>query len=193
MPVVVEKLAFPLILGLGVAAFGWFFGPHLTNAWQDRQHNFSTKSALIDELSESSAELMSAVQTREFDRGIENDAAYLAAFRTWDERSQVIDAKIATYLVGGQALATRWRGFANTLREYDNLPDEPRDRTARQDTLLRLTRYVGWRGTPTVLRSHPTAANQSIAYQRAWVQLKDALIARRDALVAQLLRQPSAG
>ena len=119
-PVVLEKLAFPLILGPAIAAFGWFFGPHLTNAWQDREHQFATKSALADELSQASAQLMSAVQTREFDRATETDTAFLAAYRSWDEQSQVIDAKIATRRgragVGGALARIRRRDLSPTFR-----------------------------------------------------------------------------
>jgi hypothetical protein len=79
------------------------------------------------------------------------------------------------------------------MRLYSNLPDEPRDKTPREEKLRRITRYVGWSRVPAALRSHPADANENIAYQGAWIQLKEALIIRRDALVARLLREPSAG
>jgi hypothetical protein len=187
-----EKLLIPLILALFIAVFGWFFGPHLTNAWQDRQHHFDTKSALADELSLASAELMSAVQTREFDAATETSDLYLKAYQAWDKESQVIDAKIATYFANGQDLAAGWREFADKMRLYHNLPDQRQAGPARQHTLAQLARYVGWLRILPILHTSPADRNDNVRYQNKWVALKEALIEKRDAIVAGLLHQRSA-
>jgi hypothetical protein len=182
-----EKLVFPLAIAAATAAFAWFFGPHLTNSWQDRQQHFATKTALVDELSIASARLMSAVQTREFQPKTENDGLYLKAFRTWDTESQEIDARIATYFVGGEKIAGEWRGFVDAMRLYHNLPGQPKANGPRKDTVAHLLEYVQGQMPPAQMPAvrqalmHPPDSGHKAAdvvYQDAWVKLKYALIAR---------------
>lgn len=193
-----EKLVAPLIVAGLTGAFGWFFGPHLANGWQDRQHQFETRSALVQELSKASAELMSAVQTREFEDPKNDprkaDQAYLDAFRSWDEESQIIDAKIATYYKDGPQLAGRWRKFADEMRLYHNLADQQGPDGI--PTIKRLAAYAAIEPPSAMLQSHrPKKSYESkrsdVAYQNAWVKLKQALIERRDDIVEQLLREKS--
>jgi hypothetical protein len=183
-----EKLLFPVLVAAANAAFAWFFDPHIANGWQDRQHAFATRSALVDKLSLASAQLMSAVQTREFKRRSEPDKSYLMAFRTWDTMSQVIDAEIATYFADGNALAAKWRHFADKMREYHNLPDQQKPKAPRKGTLTALATYVG---APTLVKAlfiRPPHPDSSVSYQQAWVDLKDRLIEKRDAIVEALVR-----
>jgi hypothetical protein len=172
-----------------------FVGQNAAARWQHRQHAFEVRSELIAELSNASALLMSAVQTREFEGNTEKLPSFVADFRRWDEQSQVIDAKIETYYKSGQALERQWQRFVEAMRLYALLPGEPGQRagknakftrsSTRDATLARLGDAASVR-IPQRLRARPVEAGSSVAYDDAWVTLKVELIRRRDQLVNAL-------
>jgi hypothetical protein len=184
-------------------------GPFITRTWQTHERELEVKSELVDQMSQATAALMTSVHVREFNRGRFSGNEYLDAFRQWDEQSQVIDARLATYFPGNKHLSGGWRALSLALFDYYNLGsenawkigDETRlparcserkleSLTYRPRFLCGIGRYLDgqwdqlahWRSESLFKRQINSAK-----YRNGWRKLKYAMIERRDELVRQVI------
>jgi hypothetical protein len=187
-----DKLVIPLLLA-GVA---FALGPYISQHWQDHHAEISMKATIVQNVSLASAELMSAVETRDTHPEIETTSRYYADFRAWQDASQEIQGQIASYFPSEATLRTDWIRFTTALRLYHALPDQPKDREPRRDTLSALYAYANTfsnisaataKRFQEVLAEKPPKAAGNILYQAAWRRLGSSLIAQRDAFVAEVV------
>jgi hypothetical protein len=187
-----DKLVIPLLLA-GVA---FALGPYISQHWQDHHAEISTKASIVQNVSLASAELMSAVETRDTHPELETTSRYYADFRTWQDASQEIQGQIASYFPSEATLRTDWIRFTTALRLYHALPDQPKDREPRRQTLAALYAYANTfnniaaataKRFQQVLAAKPPKAAGNLLYQAAWRRLGSSLIAQRDAFVAEVV------
>ena len=118
-----DKLIVPVLLA--VVAFA--LGPYVSQHWQDHHAEISTKATMVDAISHSSAELMSAVETRDTHPELENTATYYA-----DPR---LAGREPTNPSADRQLLPRRRNLSNRLDSILNrapsLPRAPRPAKAR--------------------------------------------------------------
>jgi hypothetical protein len=188
---IVTKCVVPFAVTGAAAGFSWFFGPHLTDGWQDRQHRFDTKTALVTQLSAASAMFASAIQTFEYHRPSDRGAraTYVKAYQAWDEANQVIAAKMDSYYgnMDAKRLGREWRQYVEMMGVYYDLPDRKKSGKGRMKLLRALRGYLSWKMIPRTLLSDPRGRNENLAYQAAWRTIRFGLIKKRDAIVKQLL------
>jgi hypothetical protein len=184
-------------------------GPFITRAWQNHERELEVKSELVDQMSQATAALMTSVHVREFNPGRYSEDEFLEAFRQWDERSQVIDARLATYFPDNEGLSQGWGDLSRALFDYYNLGSANRGKidqqarlpnrcdqpeadllTFRPSFLCAIGRYLQgrWNNLPywrkVNLFQHRT---NDVKYREGWRELKEALIERRDQLVRQVI------
>jgi hypothetical protein len=187
-----DKLVIPGLL----AVVAFTLGPYISQRWQDHHQEISTKASIVQSVSLASAELMSAVETRDTHREIETTPRYYADFRTWQDASQEIQGQIASYFPTEASLRTNWIRFTTALRLYHALPDQPKDHEPRRQTLAALYAYANTftniaKAAATryqqVLSQRPPKPAGNVLYQAAWRRLSSSLIAQRDAFVAEVV------
>jgi hypothetical protein len=204
-----KVLGHPLTLLLLGGVLTAVVGPFITRAWQNHERALEVKSELVDQMSQATAALMTSVQVREFNPGVLSEREYLDAFRQWDERSQVIDARLATYFPGNEKLGVGWRDLSLALVDYFGLASYegratspkargvtrcPRDARptvrGRSRFMCAIGIYLGppwdrpghWRMKHLFVRRIGT-----VEYRIGWRKLKYELIDRRDQLVREVI------
>jgi hypothetical protein len=187
-----DKLVVPVLLA--VVAFA--LGPYVSQHWQDHHAEITTKASMVDAISHASAELMSAVETRDTHPELETTATYYTDFRAWQDASQQIQGQIASYFPTDASLRTDWIRFSTALRLFHALPDQPKDGPARSASLDALYSYANTFSTvpnkqrhlyEKALAARPANARGNLTYQSAWRRLAGSLIAQRDTFVAELV------
>ena len=181
----------PLLLLVVSAGITAFLAPFVTGNWQNHQQVLRDRSDLAELMGRSSADIISAAQVREFHPDVERDKPYVLAFRTWDEQSQVVSARIASLDVPHRsAIRNAWRVYSRAMLCYYDMPGRPGTtrRDLRAGTLDALGAYLDDRSYSGLRPIHPTDAREDFPYQRAWRRLKFDLIKQRDAIVSGVLR-----
>lgn len=187
-----DKLLVPVLL----AVVAFVLGPYVSQHWQDHHAEISTKAGIVQSVSLASAELMSAIETRDTHPEIETTAKYYADFRAWQDASQEIQGQVTSYFPADNYLRNDWIRFSNALRLFHALPDQPKDGPARQATLTALYSYANtFLNVPTsqakefqaALKQKPAHANGNLTYQAAWRRLTSSLVAQRDSFVAEVV------
>jgi hypothetical protein len=187
-----DKLLVPVLLA--VVAFA--LGPFISQRWQDHHAEISTKAGIVEDVSHASAELMSAVDLRDTHPELEDARQYETDFRAWQDASQEIQGKIASYFPRSPRLRTDWIRFSTALRLFHALPVQPKHGPARSQTLVALYKYANTfndvpaaqqRAYERALAQRPPKAAGNLAYQAAWRRLIDSLIAQRDEFVAEVV------
>jgi hypothetical protein len=116
-------LAHPLIVLLVGAVVTGLLVPTLTRRWQDRQKELELKTQLVSELSQSTMEIIMAVQyfhlaargQRQGDTDLTSLGQELnQAYREWEVKSSVIGTKLQSYF-STTTIPTEWSQFSETI------------------------------------------------------------------------------
>jgi hypothetical protein len=198
-----QWLANPLLVTVVAALLVNWLIPQLTRKWQDHQKALEIKTGLVSDMSESVA---SAVSTGRFvASGLIAEAsadpratqrAWNDGYRDWTTRSSSIGARLETYLPNDTG--AEWRTFANVVTDFllvSTRVDETklsRSRLAqvgeifayRNELHLRLKRQ-DWL---TLARRY-----RGDRFQQAYASVAQGILARRDELVARVLKSAVAG
>jgi len=191
----------PLLLLLVSGAITVFLAPFVSRSWQNHQQDLNNRNDLVLQMSQASARLLVAVQAWEFQQGAHPKEAAVNAFEAWDEQSQIVSGKLASYNVPHRRELTQaWNTYSSALLCYYNLVGRPGQNPTkktivdtsplRERAVDALALYLA--DTPkafkTELRSpKPKEAAGDLDYNLAWRHLKFDLTAKKDSIVASVL------
>ena len=196
----------PLLLLAVSSGITFFLAPFVSNTWQNHEQALKNRNELVQQMSTTSARILFAVQRNEFQGKTSKDPvrkkaakqAALDAFGEWDQESQSVSAKLASYPVEHRTRLTRaWNAYSLAILCYYNLVDRPGviHPHLRRITVRGLATYL--QGTSYSFAKVLTPVEQTegiglnLAYQQAWRHLKLDLIEKKDEMVGSVLNGKS--
>jgi hypothetical protein len=203
LPGLERWLANPLVVTVAAALLVNWVIPSVTRKWQDHQKALEIKTGLVGDMSESVA---SAVSTGRFlasgliarasaDPHAEQQA-WNSGYRDWTTSSSAIGARLQAYLPNDTGAA--WRTFANVVTDFllvSTRVDDSRptpSRVAQVEEIYRYRRHLPVR--PTAEGWVALARRSSgDAFQSAYAELAQGILARRDELVSDVLASGVSG
>jgi hypothetical protein len=182
-------LRHPFTLLLATALISGWLVPRITRSWQDHQRRGELKVQLVTEAGNSAASMLVTAQFSEFGGSATNQEEINRAFRAWETEQVVVSTKIRAY-VDDVALAKDWDTLSHmiTLTYAMSAKDAPR----RKEYLAELRTYisdkdVNWSALEAGYSDEKFDEKQFLEYNRAWYQLKAALLDRYGKLVQRIL------
>lgn len=157
-----------VLIGLLVAAaISGVLVPAIAQSWQNHQRELDIKSALVSNISLSTARLIGAVDN--FEANPTTDLSrYNNAYLTWLNESQAESAQLSAYALssGNNQVVSDWRSFSESMKDFYLLSVCPSP--DRSDLLSRM------RGNLTHLLRNPAAQEelqQENAQEVDWTRL----------------------
>jgi hypothetical protein len=188
-----EWLKHPLLLLLVTALISNYLIPRITRRWQDYQKEIELKTTIVSEISEAVLSIVMAVQFSEGGAKSQTQEEYDKAYRNWEIRRAIIASKIGAYFPNSE-LVTKWYAFSETLTEIYALSGTT-DRDYRRERLSRIQQYlidadINW-DTLFNYQIKKEGFHEFQKYYKVWFSLKEAILGRKDDLIALMLSLPS--
>jgi len=110
-------LAHPLTLLIVGALLSSLLIPSWTKQWQDRQSELQVKIDLIDQLNNSTTEMVMSVQFAILDAEGQSQADYDLAYRQWEIDSRLIGSQLQAYYPN-EPLAKDWNQLSKEITDF---------------------------------------------------------------------------
>ena len=197
-PGLLTFLQHPLFLLVAGAALTSYFLPRLMQRSQNRQKETELKVAFVAEISDVVLDMITMVQFFEQRVPSFSQAAYDEAYRKWETARVRITVRMRGYF-GHPSPHERWERLGELITSLYALSGTS-DPTFRRWRIEILQRILKGRDLPwdVIDRMHgPTAhaagSGQWRVYQRAWFQLRDAILDEFHQLADTVLQTPMTG
>jgi hypothetical protein len=179
-----KALRHPLVTLLVTAAISGVLIPFVTQDWQDYQRKAAVKAQLITDAGKAIAAILTAQQFSEFGGYSRNDDEMTRTFKEWEIEQIVVSSRIRAYLTD-PTLPAEWDRFGNALTL---MYTSRRQSNSRKESLASLHEYlsgseVNWTSLEAGYSNDP----QFREYNRAWFELKEAMLNRCGQLANRIL------
>ncbi len=177
-------LRHPFVLLLITAAVLRLLVPYITQEWKNQSRKAEIKAKLVTDAGKTVASILTTAQFSEFGGQSRNQKELDSAFKAWEEDNILIGVRIRAYLVDS-SISVDWRQLGNALRfAYASGVTNSR----RKEYLAKLRKYlsgatVNW----SALESGYADATSISEYNRAWYQLRGALLDQYGAVAQKIL------
>jgi len=109
-----EWLSHPLLLLIVGALISSYLIPSLTRQWQINEKELEIKTALVSQIGEAVASIMTTAQLAEVRNTSQTRQEYDEAFRRWEMERAVIGAQIQAYFPQTQ-IGSEWEPYCRVL------------------------------------------------------------------------------
>lgn len=177
-------LRHPLLILVVTAAITGLLVPYITQQWKNQSRKADVKVMIITDAGRSVASMLTASQFSEFGGQSRNQKDIDRIFQTWEVNHIVVSCRIRAYLLD-QTIAADWDRFNEALRlMYAAGVKNAR----RKEYLAKVSEYlnandVNW----NALEAGYSNAAQLPEYNRAWFELKGAMLARYGQIAKRIL------
>ncbi len=174
----------PFVILVATAAISGLLVPFIIQQWKDQDRKAEVKAKLITDAGRTVANILTASQFSEFGGESRNQKDIGRAFQVWEIEHVVVSSQIRAYLLD-PTLASDWDRFSEMLRlAYASGAHNPR----RKEYLAKLQEYlkardINWKA----LEIGYSDMAQFPEYNRAWFQLREALLDRYAEIAKRIL------
>jgi hypothetical protein len=178
----------PFVILAATAIISGLLVPFITQQWRDQGRKADLKAQLIADGGKNVATILAAAQFWEFGGESTDPKEISAAVQAWEIEHVVISSKIRAYLID-PSLGPDWDRLSIMLRAaYGAGADNPR-RTGR---LAMLRQYLEGSDINWNALDHGYSDTAQFAdYNRAWFQLREALLNRYAEIAKRILNAKS--
>jgi hypothetical protein len=184
-------LSHPLLLLVAGAVLSSLLIPAWTRQWQDHQQELELKATVAGEIAEKVTRFLMTVQFVHQGAASVGQKELDAAYRQWEIDSGVIGSKLQSYFPDTDLTAS-WNQYAQAVTGFYALDGiDPAQRLQAGQALLVQIEGWGRTGGPSAT-TPPADANEARRYALVWLQARAVLLARKDTIIAEVLRADSA-
>ena len=180
-----DFLRHQVVILLATAAVSQWLIPKITQSWQDHQRQTELKAQLATQSAKAVASMLMAAQSAEFGGTARNEDEIYRAFKDWQVEQVVVSARIRAYFADPN-LAKDWDNFADVITKV--YASGTRGGLRRKEYLAAVRKYfsaddVNW----SALEAGYSDQTQFPEYNRAWFQMKQAVLRRYGEIIQPIL------
>jgi hypothetical protein len=192
-------LAHPLVIAVVIAVLVNLLIPNFTRKWQNHEKALEIQTGLVSDMGQSISDavmtgrfIAAGLVSRSSSDPRADQRAFNDGYRAWTTSNASIGAKLQAYF--GPDLGSQWRSFSNVVTDYFQLSATPGRGRAEQ-----VQEILSYRQLPSVVqlsdaeRLALVKSNSSPAFQDAYTQLGQGILARGNELVQGVLGSNVAG